>query len=903
MEDYVVISNPHQRKTQGGRPAIVVNVKKYNVENLTQTSITIPWGVEAIWVILSPKQSNNNSLIKKIVVGCIYSKPKSRKMKDLHDHIADVYHSLSAKYLDGLSWILCGDTNELRLDPILHLSPKFRQCVDQPTRYNPPAILDPIITDLHTFYQTPVCEDPLQVDQDKVGSDSDHLMVTMTPLSTINNHVVTVKKRVEFRPLTDEGFKVMENQLQNLNWDFIEDVENRDKLKVFQDVLFSIFTDCFPMKSRLISNRNEPFYTDKLGNIKRKKLREFNKHRRSEKYIGLERLYKTELKKAKQNFYANKIKHLKSSNPRQWYKNLKMLTKYDEKDDKLIVENIRNFSDEKQAELIADKFAQVSNEYDILDRSAIEIPSFTFDDIPRVSESEVKEVLENLKTNKSERKTDIPSKVFKKFSQYLSKPLSLLINNAIVMGHWPEFLKVEHVTPIPKVSTPKDIDDLRNISGLMNLDKIMEKIICKWMIDDMKDSMDPSQYANQKGLSTQHYLVKMLDRILSTLDNSSKGESVAILATMFDWKQAFPRQCPTLGIQSFIRNGVRPGLIPILISYFEDRKMVVKWHGILSKERNLKGGGPQGSTIGILEYLSQSNDNANSVPESDRFKFVDDLTVLEIVYLLNIGMASHNIKLNVSSKIPIHNQFIPRDNLRTQEYVRSIETWTEQNKMILNPKKTKNQIFNFSTSNQFVTDIKMKNETLEIVEDAKLLGTIISSDLSWNKNTEEIVKKANQRMRMLHAAAKFTSKISDLKTIYKMFIRSSMEYNSAVWHSSLTEKNTSDLERIQKTAAKVILKSSYENYEKALKLLDMETLEKRREKLCLSFAKKCLKSEKMNTLFPENQKTSMKTRNQERFKVNFANRERYRKSTIPYLQRMLNSCESEKEKIIRNIGL
>ena len=28
MEDYVVISNPHQRKTQGGRPAIVVNVKK-----------------------------------------------------------------------------------------------------------------------------------------------------------------------------------------------------------------------------------------------------------------------------------------------------------------------------------------------------------------------------------------------------------------------------------------------------------------------------------------------------------------------------------------------------------------------------------------------------------------------------------------------------------------------------------------------------------------------------------------------------------------------------------------------------------------------------------------------------------------------------------------------------------
>ena len=60
------------------------------------------------------------------------------------------------------------------------------------------------------------------------------------------------------------------------------------------------------------------------------------------------------------------------------------------------------------------------------------------------------------------------------------------------------------------------------------------------------------------------------------------------------------RQCPTLGIQSFIRNGVRPALIPILMSFFEGRQMFVKWHGIMSSIRNFEGGGPQGSTIGIL---------------------------------------------------------------------------------------------------------------------------------------------------------------------------------------------------------------------------------------------------------------------------------------------------------------
>ena len=139
-------------------------------------------------------------------------------------------------------------------------------------------------------------------------------------------------------------------------------------------------------------------------------------------------------------------------------------------------------------------------------------------------------------------------------------------------------------------------------------------------LSDMKRKLDPSQYANQPGLSIQHYLVKFINRILESLDKSSKKESCAVLATLVDWKQAFPRQCPKLGVESFLKNGVRPSLIPVLISYFQGRQMKVKWHGQLSSSRNLNGGGPQGSTFGIWEYLSQSNDNCNGISEEDRFK-------------------------------------------------------------------------------------------------------------------------------------------------------------------------------------------------------------------------------------------------------------------------------------------
>ena len=136
-------------------------------------------------------------------------------------------------------------------------------------------------------------------------------------------------------------------------------------------------------------------------------------------------------------------------------------------------------------------------------------------------------------------------------------------------------------------------------------------------------------------------IFKSIDRILRAID---KNEKSAVLATLVDWKQTFSRQCPILGVKSFIQNGVRPALIPILIDYFQGRQMKVKWQGQKSKPSILKGGRPQGSTFGIWEYLSQSNTNTDFISESDKFKFVGDLTFVEIIYLLNFGLSTYDLK-------------------------------------------------------------------------------------------------------------------------------------------------------------------------------------------------------------------------------------------------------------------
>ena len=99
-------------------------------------------------------------------------------------------------------------------------------------------------------------------------------------------------------------------------------------------------------------------------------------------------------------------------------------------------------------------------------------------------------------------------------------------------------------------------------------------------------------------------------------------------------------------------------------------------------------------------------------------------------------------------------------------------------------------------------------------------------------------------MQLLHNASRFTSNVSDLKQIYMLQIRSKLDQSAVVWHSSLTNKNRRDLERVQKSAVKVILGQRYTSYDEGLKSLRLQSLEERREAMCLKFAKQSLKIDK-----------------------------------------------------------
>ena len=150
-------------------------------------------------------------------------------------------------------------------------------------------------------------------------------------------------------------------------------------------------------------------------------------------------------------------------------------------------------------------------------------------------------------------------------------------------------------------------------------------------------------------------------------------------------------------------------------------------------------------------------------------------------------------------------------------------------------------------------------------------------------------------MQLLHNVAKFASQKAHLKSIYTTYIRPVLEQSSVVWHSSLTLENSSDLERVQKAAVRLIMGSKHKDYESSLIELNLANLAERRRHLCLTFAKRTLANPKVKRMFPlRKENRQQKRRHTEKFTVSKAKTERLRNSAILYMQRMLNKDNKQK---------
>ena len=521
---------------------------------------------------------------------------------------------------------------------------------------------------------------------------------------------------------------------------------------------------------------------------------------------------------------------------------------------------------------------------------------------PVISEYECYVKLKAAKKPKAVIPGDLPNTIVKEFMVELSNPLSKLFNNITQTASWPQHFKVEYITPIGKIPLPQSEDDLRPIALTAFFSKVMEQFIVSWLLEYIGDKMDFRQYGGSKGNSICHYLIEFINFIL----HQQETESTAVLACLVDFSKAFNRQDHTILITKLCDMGVPGWLLKLVMAFLMNRSMKVKYKGKYSSLFSLPGGGPQGSLLGLFLFLVLINDvgydgQRNNVGDLITCKKkVQDMNVIHLKYVDDLTIAeSVNMTTQLDS-VPLVDRPLPdtfrartghklkSDQSKVSDQLIEIQKYAKDNKMKLNVAKTKLILFNPLRSKDFMPEIEVENTRVDLVDQVKLLGVVLTSNLSWSANTEFIIKRCNNKIWMLRRLKKLGADQQDLIDVYQKQIRSLTEFAVPVWNSSLTGDEIARLERIQKTSFHIILSEQYNSYNSALKTLGIKKLSERRRKICLKFAKTAQKHRKFSSWFKP--KLNIKTRvKQPKFCPVVFKKERFGKSPLSYLTNLLNS--------------
>ena len=129
-------------------------------------------------------------------------------------------------------------------------------------------------------------------------------------------------------------------------------------------------------------------------------------------------------------------------------------------------------------------------------------------------------------------------------------------------------------------------------------------------------------------------------------------------------------------------------------------------------------GVPQGTISGPWLFTILINGTKCNLVSS--FKFVDDKTL------------AHSYSGDPT-------QFL-------QEVLNIEAVETNKDKMIINELKCNEITFNFSNSNRKPEGLTIYGNPIISCDKITLLGIIITDDLSWSKNTENICKKSEQKI-------------------------------------------------------------------------------------------------------------------------------------------------------------
>ena len=395
-----------------------------------------------------------------------------------------------------------------------------------------------------------------------------------------------------------------------------------------------------------------------------------------------------------------------------------------------------------------------------------------------ITDNDTQRAIDKLENKSSSGHDGISNKLLKLLKIELSKSLTLIINQMITTGIFPDSFKISKITPLFKKGDVSMLSNYRPISLLPTISKIFERILYNQLYDyfNSNNLLAEEQYGFRTNHSTEYAAVKLVDNVSKEMELGNTPTALYI-----DLSKAFDTLSFDILLYKLNYYGIKDNAFKLLKNYLTNRRQYVVYNSQNSETLDISTGVPQGSILGPLFFSICIND---LITVSNKLKFImyaDDTTI----YFNLEDFDPYNFERDINNELE------------------KITLWLKMNKLSLNVQKTKLMIFHRRQKQINELNISINGTDIERVESFNFLGLHIHESLSWRTHTDIVKNKISKVVGILYRLNNIFPKYI-LQTLYNSLIMSYINYGLLLWGVE-----SHRIEPLQKKAIRLITNSNY----------------------------------------------------------------------------------------------